>query len=113
MSYPFRYSDDGWTDLGAPAVPQVADPTGYLRTWALQFVRSNPTDTLSLPKQPGDLSQEDQVRLEQYFNGGPLYCDPCWEKAPPCDDCGMHVAQEQAHAHAKQAHSHADGSASH
>jgi len=50
MSYPFRYSDDGWTDLGAPAVPQVADPTGYLRTWALQFVRSNPTDTLSLPK---------------------------------------------------------------
>jgi hypothetical protein len=61
-------------------------------------------DTLSLPKQPGDLSTEDQVRLEQYFNGGPLYCDPCWEKAPPCGDCGMHVAEEQAHAHAKQAH---------
>ncbi|WP_191060364.1 transglutaminase family protein [Geminicoccus harenae] len=48
--YPFRYSDDEWTDLGALAVPQHADPTGRLREWAQAFVRSNPTDTLSLLK---------------------------------------------------------------
>ena len=25
-------------------------------------------------------------RLEQYFKGGPLLCDPCYDKTPPCDD---------------------------
>jgi transglutaminase-like putative cysteine protease len=50
MSYPFRYADDEWTDLGALASPQVVDPAGYLRAWAQGFVRSNPTDTLSLLK---------------------------------------------------------------
>ena len=47
MSYPFRYSNDEWTDLGALAMPQGADQAGYLRAWAREFVRSNPTDTLS------------------------------------------------------------------
>jgi transglutaminase-like putative cysteine protease len=50
MSYPFRYSDDEWTDLGALTIPQVADQAGHLRAWAHQFVRSNPTDTLPLLK---------------------------------------------------------------
>jgi transglutaminase-like putative cysteine protease len=50
MSYPFRYSDDEWTDLGALTVPGFADPGNYLPTWARRFVRSNPTDTLSLLK---------------------------------------------------------------
>ena len=49
--YPFRYSDDEWTDLGALAIQQYPDPTGQLRGWARAFVRSNPTDTpLSLLK---------------------------------------------------------------
>ena len=48
--YPFRYSDDEWTDLGALAVSQHSDPNGRLREWAQAFVRSNPTDTLSLLK---------------------------------------------------------------
>lgn len=48
--YPFRYSDDEWTDLGALANPQHPDPTGRLREWVQAFVRSNPTDTLSLLK---------------------------------------------------------------
>src|SRR3954467_3722424 len=30
-------------------------------------------DSMSLPRDPGDLSTEDQVRLEQFFKGGPLY----------------------------------------
>lgn len=48
--YPFRYSDDEWTDLGALAIPQHPDPTRRLREWVQAFVRSNPTDTLSLLK---------------------------------------------------------------
>jgi transglutaminase-like putative cysteine protease len=48
--YPFRYSDDEWTDLGALTAQQYPDPTGRLRDWARAFVRGNPTDTLSLLK---------------------------------------------------------------
>lgn len=48
--YPFRYSDDEWTDLGALAIQQYPDPAGQLAGWARAFVRSNPTDTLSLLK---------------------------------------------------------------
>ena len=49
-SYPFRYSDDDWTDLGALGIQQYPDPSGRLRSWAGFFVRSIPTDTLSLLK---------------------------------------------------------------
>ena len=48
--YPFRYSDDEWTDLGALAAQQYPDPACQLRDWAQAFVRGNPTDTLSLLK---------------------------------------------------------------
>jgi transglutaminase-like putative cysteine protease len=48
--YPFRYSDDEWTDLGALTVQQYPDPAGQLRDWAQAFVRANPTDTLDLLK---------------------------------------------------------------
>jgi transglutaminase-like putative cysteine protease len=50
ISYPFRYSDDEWTDLGALAIQQYPDAAGHLRSWAQAFVRSNPTDTLALLK---------------------------------------------------------------
>jgi hypothetical protein len=61
-------------------------------------------NSLSLPKDPGDLSSEDRVRLEQFFGGGPLYCDPCYDKAPTCDDCGWHIAPEKAEQHHRAAH---------
>ena len=48
--YPFRYSDDEWTDLGALTRQQYPDPTGRLRNWAREFVRGQSTDTLSLLK---------------------------------------------------------------
>ena len=54
MSYPFKYSDAEWTDLGALSVPQIAGDSGKLKAWAQAYVRSNPTDTLSLLK---DLSE--------------------------------------------------------
>ena len=50
ISYPFRYSDDEWTDLGALAIQQYSDNERRLGSWAQGFVRSSPTDTLSLLK---------------------------------------------------------------
>ena len=49
-SYPFRYSDDEWSDLGSLTLPLYADPDGRLAAWARGFVRGAPTDTLSLLK---------------------------------------------------------------
>jgi len=48
--YPFRYTDEEWTDLGALTTQQYADPTGRLHNWVRAFVYTNPTDTLSLLK---------------------------------------------------------------
>ena len=62
-------------------------------------------DALSLPEDPGALSVDARNRLEQFFHGGPLYCDPCFEKAPTCDDCGWHIAPDRAAEHQRAAHS--------
>lgn len=48
---------------------------------------------------PGELAADDRSRLEQFFHGGPIYCDDCYEKAPACTDCGWHIREEQAAAH--------------
>ncbi len=50
ISFPFRYADDEWTDLGALTVPIHPDPAGRLRDWAQAFVAGPPTDTLALLK---------------------------------------------------------------
>lgn len=50
QSYPFRYADDDWIDLGALARPQYADVSGRLSDWVEGFVMRRPTDTLSLLK---------------------------------------------------------------
>ncbi len=59
---------------------------------------------LPLPLDPGVLQPDDRDRLEQFFLGGPLYCDDCYEKAPTCDDCGWHIGPEVAAEHHRQAH---------
>jgi hypothetical protein len=59
---------------------------------------------MSLPRDPGDLAPDDHERLEQFFHGGPLYCDGCYDKAEACDDCGWHIAPEQAAEHQRVAH---------
>jgi transglutaminase-like putative cysteine protease len=46
--YPFQYSGDEFTDLGALAIPQYQDPAGRLRNWARAFVRGTSTNTLAL-----------------------------------------------------------------
>ncbi len=50
ISFPFRYADEEWIDLGALTTPLYPDPTDQLRDWACAFVGGNPTDTLSLLK---------------------------------------------------------------
>ena len=48
--YPFRYTDDEWTDLGALTVGQYPDIGSRLAVWAGGFVRGATTDTLALLK---------------------------------------------------------------
>ena len=48
--YPFQYSPDEWTDLGALTVQQYADPDWRLGGWARGIVRGPMTDTLALLK---------------------------------------------------------------
>lgn len=50
ITYPFRYSDDEWTDLGALTMQQYPDPDGTLLSWIRGFIAGSPTDTLSLLK---------------------------------------------------------------
>ncbi|PWK61341.1 transglutaminase family protein [Roseicyclus mahoneyensis] len=50
IDYPFLYSDEEWTDLGALTSPQYIDASGRLGAWVAGFVRGRPTDTLSLLK---------------------------------------------------------------
>lgn len=60
--------------------------------------------TLQLPLDAGELKDEDRTRLEQFFLGGPLYCDGCFEKAPTCTDCGWHIDTQRFAEHHRQAH---------
>ena len=61
-------------------------------------------DELNLPLDPGDLDDETRERLEQFFLGGPLYCNGCFDKAPSCDDCGWHITPDRAAEHLRKAH---------
>ncbi|WP_424990569.1 transglutaminase family protein [Fluviibacterium sp. S390] len=48
--YPFTYSAEEWTDLGALTIPQYGDPESRFSRWVAGFVMAHPTDTLSLLK---------------------------------------------------------------
>jgi hypothetical protein len=61
-------------------------------------------DEMTVPTDQGDLAPEDRARLEQFFHGGPFYCDDCYDKAPACDDCGWHIAADQVKDHQHQIH---------
>lgn len=64
-------------------------------------------DKLPLPTDSGELGEEERHRLEQFFHGGPLFCDGCFEKAPTCDDCGWHIAPEKVAEHHREQHTEA------
>ena len=59
---------------------------------------------LHLPADSGELDEENRGRLEQFFLGGPLYCDGCYVEVPPCDDCGWHVEPEKVADHLRKEH---------
>ena len=61
-------------------------------------------DELHLPIETTELLDADRTRLEQFFLGGPLYCDGCFSKAPSCEDCGWHIDSEQIADHHREAH---------
>jgi transglutaminase-like putative cysteine protease len=69
VTYPFRYSDEDWTDLGALAVERYKDRGERLSKWARAFVRGNSTDTLALLK---DLSVgvAEQIRYQSREDEG-------------------------------------------
>ncbi len=50
IEYPFSYSAEERTDLGALLSLQYPDSKGRVSAWAAGFVRSRPTDTLALLK---------------------------------------------------------------
>jgi hypothetical protein len=53
---------------------------------------------------PEALTETDRVRLEQFFSGGPFYCQPCYDKAPTCNSCNWHITPEQVKKHQRQVH---------
>src|ERR1700733_2005314 len=60
---------------------------------------------LSIPLESSELTDEERGRLEQFFLGGPLYCDGCYDNAPSCDDCGWHINPERIAEHHRKVHS--------
>ena len=61
-------------------------------------------DRQTLPRDLVHLSDHERARMEQFFHGGPLYCDGCYEKAPSCGECGWHITPERAAEHHRKAH---------
>lgn len=62
--------------------------------------------SLELPMETADLDLLSRQRMEQFFLGGPLFCDNCYEKNPSCGDCGWHIKPEEVAEHQRIAHSH-------
>ena len=59
---------------------------------------------LLVPDDHGELAPADRARLEQFFSGGPFYCDSCYETAPPCGACGWHVDDDHLRDHMQKVH---------
>lgn len=74
QNYPFQYSDDDLTDLGALARPQYVDHADRLSAWVAGFVMQQPTNTLSLLKDVanGIFSQINYQSREVEGTQGPL-----------------------------------------
>lgn len=60
--------------------------------------------TVNIPLDENELSEEDRTRMEQFFLGGPLYCETCYEKTPECHDCGWHISEDLIPEHVRHQH---------
>jgi hypothetical protein len=61
-------------------------------------------DKQTIPTNVIDLPEEDRPRLEQFLNGGPLYCKSCYTATPSCDDCGWHISPTNIADHFRKVH---------
>lgn len=61
---------------------------------------------VSFPLTAEGLSGIEKERVEQFLDGGSLYCTKCYPSIPSCDDCGWHVPMEKVAEHFKKVHSH-------
>lgn len=59
-----------------------------------------------LPLNVDSIADADRVRLEQYLQGGPLFCAKCFPDVPACEDCEWHVPHENFADHFKKVHAH-------
>jgi hypothetical protein len=57
-----------------------------------------------VPADPGALVPDDRPRLQQFFQGGPLYCVTCYRAAQLCEQCGWHIDAQQIPQHVRAAH---------
>ncbi len=69
LSYPFRYADEDWTDLGALTVQHYPAEPAKVDRWARSFIAASPTDTLSLLKDL-NLGVHHQIRYESRDDEG-------------------------------------------
>jgi len=58
----------------------------------------------TVPMNVIDLPEDDRPRLEQFLNGGPLYCPDCYTSTPSCDDCGWHISPDNIVDHFRKVH---------
>ena len=59
---------------------------------------------LTLPHDVVNLPEAERPRLEQFLNGGELFCADCSGQTPHCDDCGWHMSPENIADHFRKAH---------
>lgn len=59
---------------------------------------------MPIPDEAGELASRDRMRLEQFFHGGPLYCEPCYREAATCGECGWHLDTDRLVDHMRLNH---------
>ena len=60
---------------------------------------------VTVPMTSEGVAATDRKRVEQFLNGGPIYCTKCYPTVPACDDCGWHVPMEKVAEHFRKVHS--------
>lgn len=61
-----------------------------------------------IPRDVKNVAEVDRPRIEQFFHGGPLFCEKCYTHAPSCEDCGWHITDELAAEHQRTEHASAE-----
>lgn len=84
--YPFAYSDDELTDLGALRYPEHADPEGRLGAWARGIVARDRTDTLALLQDLNAAARSGIVYVEREEEGTQTPLETMRRRSGSCRD---------------------------